>query len=385
VTPAEAAIRAEIARRGSIPFADFMALALGHAEGGYYTASTARPTRGGDFLTAPELHPVFGATLARQVAEAWDRLGRPSPFTLLEYGAGAGTLALAILAGLRDDGSPLADALVYAPEELSAHRVAEIEKGAAAAGLAIVDAGALDLAPAAGVVLANEFLDALPVHLVEVREGQPREVHVGVGCDGAFEDVLGELSGAAVAEHLAALDRQGIALVEGQRLEVRPAVDGWADQVGRRLAAGLVLVLDYGSPAPDLYGPRRRAGTLMTYRGHVAEGDAGAPYRDVGERDITAHVDTTALGDALRAAGLDLLGEISQAELLVGCGLEELVRRRQEAAASASEALELRSAVMRLLDPRHLGGFRAVVAGRGVAAEPPLRGLTYRGPGTRRR
>jgi SAM-dependent MidA family methyltransferase len=385
VTPAEAAIRAEIARRGSIPFADFMALALGHAEGGYYTASTARPTRGGDFLTAPELHPVFGATLARQVAEAWDRLGRPSPFTLLEYGAGAGTLALAILAGLRDDGSPLADALVYAPEELSAHRVAEIEKGAAAAGLAIVDAGALDLAPAAGVVLANEFLDALPVHLVEVREGRPREVHVGVGCDGAFEDVLGELSGAAVAEHLAALDRQGIALVEGQRLEVRPAVDGWADQVGRRLAAGLVLVLDYGSPAPDLYGPRRRAGTLMTYRGHVAEGDAGAPYRDVGERDITAHVDTTALGDALRAAGLDLLGEISQAELLVGCGLEELVRRRQEAAASASEALELRSAVMRLLDPRHLGGFRAVVAGRGVAAEPPLRGLTYRGPGTRRR
>ena len=385
MTPAEAAIRAEIARRGSIPFADFMALALGHAEGGYYTASTARPTRGGDFLTAPELHPVFGATLARQVAEAWDRLGRPSPFTLLEYGAGAGTLALAILAGLRDDGSPLADALVYAPEELSAHRVAEIEKGAAAAGLAIVDAGALDLAPAAGVVLANEFLDALPVHLVEVREGRPREVHVGVGCDGAFEDVLGELSGAAVAEHLAALDRQGIALVEGQRLEVRPAVDGWADQVGRRLAAGLVLVLDYGSPAPDLYGPRRRAGTLMTYRGHVAEGDAGAPYRDVGERDITAHVDTTALGDALRAAGLDLLGEISQAELLVGCGLEELVRRRQEAAASASEALELRSAVMRLLDPRHLGGFRAVVAGRGVAAEPPLRGLTYRGPGTRRR
>jgi SAM-dependent MidA family methyltransferase len=384
VTPAEAAIRAEIARRGPIPFADFMALALGHAEGGYYTSAIARPTRGGDFLTAPELHPIFGATLARQVAEAWDRLGRPSPFTLLEYGAGAGTLALAILAGLRDDGSPLADALVYAPEELGSHRVAEIARGAAAAGLAVVDAGALDVAPAAGVVLANEFLDALPVHLVEVREGRPREVHVGVGCDGAFEDVLGELSDAAVTEHLSALDRRGIVLVEGQRLEVRPAVDTWADEVGRRLAAGLVLVLDYGALAADLYGPRRRAGTLMTYRGHVAEGDAGAPYRDVGERDITAHVDTTALGEALRGAGLDLLGETSQAELLVGCGLEELVRRRQEAVASASEALELRAAVMRLLDPRHLGGFRALLAGRGIAAEPPLRGLTYRGPGARR-
>ncbi|HSW43272.1 MAG TPA: SAM-dependent methyltransferase, partial [Patescibacteria group bacterium] len=177
--------------------------------------------------------------------------------------------------------------------------------------------------------------------------------------------------------------RAGVALVEGQRLEVRPAVEAWAHEVGRRLAAGLVLVLDYGAPAADLYGPRRRAGTLMTYRGHAAEGDPGAPYRDVGERDITAHVDTTALGAALLDAGLDLIGETSQAELLVGCGLEELIQRDQARAALASEALELRGAVLRLLDPRHLGGFRAVLAGRGIAADPPLRGLAYRIPARR--
>jgi len=94
-------------------------------------------------------------------------------------------------------------------------------------------------------------------------------------------------------------------------------------------------------------------------------------------------VDTTALGAALAAAGLDLLGETSQAELLVGCGLEGLVQRRQAALATATEALELRSAVMRLLDPRHLGAYRAVLAGRGVPAEPPLRGLAYRMPGRR--
>ena len=171
-TPAEDAIRAEIARRGPIPFADFMALALGHAEGGYYTAAAARPTRGGDFLTAPELHPVFGAALARQVAEAWERLGRPAPFTLIEYGAGAGTLALAILAGLRDDGSPLAGALVHAPVELNRHRLGELRTRAAAAGLPVVDPAGLDTAPTAGAVLANEFLDALPVHLLEVRDGR---------------------------------------------------------------------------------------------------------------------------------------------------------------------------------------------------------------------
>jgi SAM-dependent MidA family methyltransferase len=383
MTTAETAIRAEIARRGPISFADFMALALGHPEGGYYTSAVARPTRGGDFLTAAELHPVFGAALARQVAETWERLGRPAPFTLVEYGAGSGTLAVAILAGLREDGSPLADALAYAPIELNRHRLAELRGSAAAVGLPVVDAAGLDDVPAAGVVLASEFLDALPVHVVEMHDGRPREVHVGIGCDGAFEDVLGELSEAAVAERMAALDAAGVVLAEGQRLEVRPAVETWAHEAARRLAAGLVLVLDYGAPAADLYGPRRRAGTLMTYRGHVAEGDPGAPYRDIGGRDMTAHVDMTALGAALTGAGLDLLGETSQAELLVGCGLEELVQRRQEALATASEALELRSAVMRLLDPRHLGGFRAVLAGRGLAADPPLRGLAYRGPGHR--
>jgi SAM-dependent MidA family methyltransferase len=301
----------------------------------------------------------------------------------VEYGAGSGTLAVAILAGLREDGSPLADALAYAPIELNRHRLAELRGSAAAVGLPVVDAAGLDDVPAAGVVLASEFLDALPVHVVEMHDGRPREVHVGIGCDGAFEDVLGELSEAAVAERLAALDAAGVVLAEGQRLEVRPAVETWAHEAARRLAAGLVLVLDYGAPAADLYGPRRRAGTLMTYRGHVAEGDPGAPYRDIGGRDMTAHVDMTALGAALTGAGLDLLGETSQAELLVGCGLEELVQRRQEALATASEALELRSAVMRLLDPRHLGGFRAVLAGRGLAADPPLRGLAYRGPGHR--
>jgi SAM-dependent MidA family methyltransferase len=379
-TPAEDAIRAEIERRGPIPFADFMALALGHPGGGYYTAAASRPTRTGDFLTAPELHPVFGATLSRQVAEAWERLGRPGPFTIVEYGAGAGTLALAILSGLRDDGSPLADVLRYAPVEVSAHRLAELRERTASAGLALVDPAGLEDDPISGVVVANEFLDALPVHALEIREGQPREVHVRIAGDGTFEEVLGDPVDPAVAERLAALAAGGVHLAEGQRLEVRPAVAPWAAEVADLLAAGLVLVLDYGAAAADLYGPRRRAGTLMTYRGHVADGSPAAPYRDIGERDLTAHVDTTALGAALGAAGLDVLGETSQAELLVGCGLEDLLQRAQGRASSAAAALELRSAVMRLLDPRHLGGFRAVLAGRGIAADPPLRGLAYRMP-----
>jgi SAM-dependent MidA family methyltransferase len=384
-TAAADAIRAEIAAHGPIPFARFMALALGHPDGGYYTGPRARPTRGGDFLTAPELHPVFGAALARQVAEAWERVGRPGRFTLVEYGAGAGTLALAILAGLREDRSPLADALVYAPIELNPHRMAELEERAASAGLPLV-APRTDLAhpdgavQVAGAVLANEFLDALPVHVVEIHEGRPREVHVCVTAAREFEELLLAPSTPAIAARLDALAAAGATFEEGQRAELCLGLEGWVADVAAALSSGVVLVIDYGAPAPRLYGPRHRAGTLMTYRGHAADGSPDAPYRDIGERDITAHVDTTTLVRLLDAAGFDVLGETTQAELLVGCGLEDLLERERSRAVDAAAALLLRSAVMRLLDPRHLGGFRAVLAGRGIPVAPPLRGLAYRSP-----
>jgi SAM-dependent MidA family methyltransferase len=381
--PAEDAIRAEIALRGPIPFARFMALALGHPTGGYYTGPRERPTRGGDFLTAPELHPIFGAALARQLEEAWDRLGRPVPFTLVEYGAGAGTLALAILAGLREDRSPLAEALVYAPIELNPHRRAELEERTASAGLPLIalPTGAAPIAggaPVAGAVVANEFLDALPVHAVEIRDGRPREVHVGVTARGAFTELFLPPSTPAIAARLDALAAGGVTFAEVQRAELCLALEGWVADVAATLSAGIVLVIDYGAPAPELYGPRSRAGTLMTYRGHVADGSRDAPYRDIGERDITAHVDTTTLARLLDAAGFEILGDTTQAELLVGYGLEGLLERERDRSADAAALLLLRSAVMRLLDPRHLGGFRAVLAGRGISSAPPLRGLTYR-------
>lgn len=391
-TPAEEAIRAEILRDGPITFARFMALALGDPAGGYYTGPRARPTRDGDFLTAPELHPIFGAALGRQLTEVWERLGRPDPFTLVEYGAGAGTLALAIHGGLRADRSLLAEALVYAPIELNAHRRAELDERAAAVGLRIVGApvgaapsvGADRLGGAerivraeriAGAVLANEFLDALPVHAVEIRAGQAAEVHVGLTASGAFMELLLPPSTPAIGARLASLATGGIVLGEGQRAELCLALDGWAADVARQLSAGLVLAIDYGAPARELYGPRRRAGTLMTYRGHAADGAPGAPYRDIGERDITAHLDTTTLATLLAERGFDILGETTQAELLAGCGLEDLLERERDRATDMTALLLLRSAVMRLLDPRHLGGFRAVLAGRGIAPTPPLRGL----------
>ncbi len=227
-------------------------------------------------------------------------------------------------------------------------------------------------------MLANEFLDALPVHVVEIRDGRPGEVHVGVSASGAFEEHLLAPSTPAIAARLDDLAAADVIFAEGQRAELCLGLGGWVADVATTLSAGLVLVIDYGAHAPRLYGPRHRDGTLMTYRGHAADGSPDAPYRDVGERDITAHVDMTTLARLFGLAGFELLGETSAAELLAGCGLEDLLERERNRAVDAAAALLLRSAVMRLLDPRLLGGFRALLAGRGIAATPPLRGLAYR-------
>jgi len=385
-SPLAEVVRAEVAAAGPIPFARFMELALTHPLHGYYTAGPARATREGDFLTAPELHPIFGAALARQVHEAWERLGRPDPFVLREDGAGAGTLGLAIVAGLAADRSGLATALRYLPVELSRERRTECAERFAAAGLAGLLAASAGgeapdpVRPFAGAVLANEYLDALPVHLVEVRAGALREVVVDVDGDGGFVERLAEPTTPALA---ARLDTLGIELVDGQRAEICLALAPWADSVAADLGCGLVLVLDYGREAPDLYDRRRMAGTLVTYRGHLADPSPDAPYRDVGERDITAHVDLTTVRALLAARGFPHLGTTTQAELLAGCGLEELLERERARAHDLQAALELRSSVGRLLDPRRLGGFRVLLAGRGIAAEPPLRGLAFRLPGWR--
>ena len=137
--PALPAVLRAIAAGGPITFARFMEIALGDPDTGYYMGSLSRPIREGDFLTAPELHPIFGAAVGRQLSQAWELLDRPDPFTLVEFGAGAGTLALAIREGLRADGSGLAEALRYAPVELNRHRRGEIVERAAAAGLALAE------------------------------------------------------------------------------------------------------------------------------------------------------------------------------------------------------------------------------------------------------
>lgn len=426
-SPLARGLREEIVAGGPITFARFMEVALTDPQHGYYTQAQARPTREGDFLTAPEMHPVFGEVVARQVDDCWRLLGRPGPFTVREYGAGSGALLEAIVAGLRADRSGLLVPgatgrvpLRLEPVEVNPHRRAELAARLAAAAPEVEVADPVPSRRVTGLFLANEFIDALPVHRVTVRDGRLREVlvgweaggpdrhgaissdaadgrgamvsdagpparpaaapivdgddaaGVGDGPRGRFVDVLADPTTPALAARLAA---EGVTLADGQAAEVRLADGPWLDEVARDLARGHVLVIDYGARAAELYAPARRpVGTLLAYRGHEVHDDL---YADPGDQDLTAHVDLTALEDGARDRGLSPLGRTSQARFLVACGLGDLFEAiRSDPATTFETYLAVRSAVARLLDPRATGGFAVVALGRDL---PPgaerLRGL----------
>jgi len=374
-----ARIHAEIARDGPLTFARFMDLALYDPIGGYYRAEAARPGREGDFLTAPEAHPIFGAALSRAVADAWDRLGRPAPFVVREYGAGTGTLAVALFDGLARERPDLAGTIRYQPVEAEPARL-----DALAARLTAAGHGAVLERPGGngehvdsidGFILANEVLDALPTHRVVGRTDGLREVLVG--SDGsAFVDVEAEPT---TPELEARLRADGVTLADGQRAEICLALDPWIEGVAGGLRRGVVLLIDYGYPARELYDPvRRRDGTLRAYLRHRVHDD---PYIHVGRQDLTAHVDVSAVERAAVTAGLSHLGTTTQAEFLVGLGTESLLQAIQADPATTFEGhLAVRSALLRLLDPGAMGRFRVLGFGRDWPAGPPPAGFGYRLP-----
>jgi len=336
-----------------------MERALYEPDLGYYAASDQRPTRAGDFLTAPELHPLFGHVIARRLDSMWHAAGQPDPFAVREFGAGSGTLFLAIVDGLRQQRSSLAEAIRYQPVDLARQRSTLLGRLAGAGLSGTLSEGPLD-DPLIGVVLANEFLDALPVHLVTRQAGEMREVYVDWQ-DGRFGEQVGELSDARLSEWFSG---SGVELAEGQRAAVNLAMLDWVTQLGSHLQTGFAIVIDYGASAAELYAGQRMTGTLRAFRDHHVSSDV---LTAVGHQDITAHVDFDALERGARAAGLTIVERKRQAEFLIESGLEEAyAAARVESDQDWSAALSLRSAVRRLIDPQALGGYQVVVLSKGV-------------------
>ena len=355
----ERLIREEAQREGSISFARFMERALLEPGLGYYATAQRRAGRSGDFMTAPELHPILGAAIAQLAAATWERLGRPATFRWREYGAGEGTLLLAALDRLAREGHPLLAALEVSVSEANPYRLADLT-----AALAALPDGGPPLVtpaspPAAGIVVANEFADALPFHILVGRAAAPggfAERRVSVDpVTNALTWVEGALD-ARVAEQLAPLIADWPPLAEGQLAEISPATAEWAHGLGGELTEGVVLVLDYGREGVTLRdAASRMAGTALAYQGHRATPDLlGEP----GSRDLTAHVDLTLLRAAAEAGGLRHRTSTTQAKFLATAGVDgEVARTRTGPTATLEAAIALRSALAQLMDPRRMGGF----------------------------
>lgn len=323
-------------------FRDFMEAALYDPEGGYYTRLRGFGDAG-DFVTAPETHPVFGTLLARQAVEVWERLGQPTPFQVLEFGGGSGALARSFLQALVVEHSALASTTRYAIEERSAS-LRERQR------FNLVGLPVTWGAPAtASFVLANEVLDAFPVHRVVVRGGQPREMLVGYA-GGQLHWVESPTLPPIVHEYLARLPGQP---QDGAVLEVNPGLPPFAQRLRGLLGQGLALILDYGYLAEEIV--QRPQGSLLTYFRHTIGSD---PLVRVGQQDISAHVDFSALATAAHHAGLQVLGLTTQRKLLFNLGLEGYVRHLP--------APEDRAAVGRLVEPAGLGTVKALFLGAGL-------------------
>jgi len=356
-------IAAEIRRNGPMPFARFMEIALYDPEAGYYTANRGEdagatgPGRTGDFLTAPEGHPIFGWAIARQLESVWEALGRPARFVVREYGAGSGALAAGVLDGLRRAGSALGEAIRYQAVDASQTRLAALRLRLEASGLA-ASLEPLDPRPAAGAIVANELLDALPVHRVEGGpDGALLERFVTLREDGGFDTILGPPSTPALAARLVA---EGIELAPGQPAEVCLALDPWVADATAGLAAGELLLIDYGYPAAELYRPERGS-TLRAYHRHRVHAD---PLVAIGRQDLTAHVDLTAVDRAAVAAGLAPIGRTTQARFLAALGAGELlVGLQSDPTTDLAGYLEAKAALVRMLDPRVTGGFAVLAFG----------------------
>jgi len=355
-----ARIREEIdTHQGWIAFSRYMELALYAPQLGYYSAGARKLGRDGDFVTAPEISPLFGEALARQAA---DVLAQGFD-AILEVGAGSGALAASMLAELERLERLPAQYLIL---ELSADLRERSRDTLARRVPHLLDRVAWlnQLPPSfAGFVIGNEVLDAMPVEVIRATRTGVEQAGVTAGTDGfawSWRPAPAEIAAEATRLNLA----------PGYTTEIGLVARAFVRTLGAVLERGVALFVDYGFPEREYYHAQRASGTLLCHYRHRAHDD---PFFLPGLQDITAHVDFSAIARAAREAGLELLGYATQASVLVNCGITELMLRTPPE--DAARYLPQAAAAQKLLSPAEMGElFKAIALGRGIAV--PLSGFS---------
>ncbi len=366
-------LRAEMAATGgALSFARFMELAL-YAPGlGYYCAGTRKFGAGGDFITAPELSPLFSRCLAHQCREILEALGGGA---ILELGAGTGIMAADLLQELRTlNALPKQYAILELSGDLRERQRQTLAEQVPELLERVVWLDTLPASGFRGVILGNEVLDALPVERFHITAQGPRRLLV-VDTEAGLDWMEGA-EDPAVTAMVAQIEAEiGGQLPEGYTSEYVPQFQEWLTAVAEPLTAGALLFIDYGYPRRDYYHPERSTGTLLCHYRHRAHDD---PLILPGLQDITASVDFTAVADAALAVGLEVAGYTTQSYFLLGCGLMELLAEEiPPNPAHSIRYLEQARQVKLLTLPGEMGDrFQALALTRNLAI--PLRGFAFR-------
>lgn len=345
---------------GPLTFAQYMRMALYEPELGYYVSGSAKMGWDkGDYFTSTDVAELFAHCLGRQLRLFWEKLKRPTPFIVLEQGAGRGHLAEGVQTWAAREAPDLAQALIYTTADIATGQ----------------DSLSPTDQPTAHVLLSNELLDALPVHVVEVRAGQLCEVYVACQ-DGHLCEIISEPSSPQVAHYLEQAQIPWHDFPTGWRAEINLEAMRWLEQSVHLLRPhGFILAIDYGEKAKQLYTRERRRGTLLCYYRHATNEQ---PLRLPGQQDITAHVDFSALITQGRALGLRLHAYTTQRQWLETCGLSaELAQRRERdfALADSDRAsnqgqvallawYNLRQRAAILTNPAGMGNFKVLILRR---------------------
>ena len=342
------------ARESKISFTRFMELAL-YAPGlGYYCSGTQKFGATGDFITAPEISPLFGQCLARQCQQVLQHcLGG----VILELGAGSGKLAATLLTALADLGAPPQHYYILeVSADLKQRQQQTIKQQVPELAERVSWLQSLPQKPFTGIVLANEVLDAMPVHRFRIEGEQILECFVGQCQTGLFEFYTPSKN-KQLSQFVSQLKQTYLQSVKHYDSEVNLNLAAWLQSISEILNQGLVLLIDYGYPTREYYHPDRTTGTLMCHYRHFAHTH---PLFLPGLQDITAHVDFSQLADYAFDSGFDIEGYTTQAAFLLNCGLLEATQSPLSSAEKAS--LKTKGAIKIFTHPSEMGELYKVIA-----------------------
>jgi SAM-dependent MidA family methyltransferase len=363
-----------------ITFAEYMELLLYHPNYGYYASSAGRISEGGDFLTSPHLADDFGEMLVVQLYQMWQIVGSPQVFRVVEMGAGQGLLATQILDYSRRVAPEFFRSIDYLIVEIAPAMISAQQARLKDLPVRWCDWTEIIDRSIVGCFLSNELIDALPVHQVIVLEDRLQEIYVTIADDDSsiFTEVIDCLSTDRLAQYwkLNNINLLNGRYSEAYRTEVNLAALGWLEKVSKKLERGYIISIDYGYTADRYYNPMRTQGTLQCYYQHAYHND---PYINIGNQDLTAHVDFTAVQNQGELLGLPTVGFIQQGMFLMALGLGERIAAISSSDGDIQSLLRRRQNLHQLIDPMGLGKFGVLIQSQGLTPKEqqiPLTGLS---------